>query len=337
MSFRTWYESQKQTRKFHPGWIVMVVGGTLALAGVIVIPAILVSRTAPPPATAAPSPDASDHDGAPAGSKPQVIEQTPGPARLRDAKTIQVDFSPPPDAAMPAGEFGEAVRLGKAIFTDTQTYARQYVGNKLNCVNCHLDAGRKTESAPLWAAYGMFPVYRDKNKHVNTYEERLAGCFVYSMNGKAPAPASKEMVALVSYSYWLAKGAPLGVELKGRGYPKLPEPLQKPDAARGKQVFEANCALCHGIDGQGTEISGRYVFPPLWGKNSFNGGAGMSEVGNAAAFVHANMPLGKGKSLSVQQAWDVAQYLTSQPRPADPRKGKIAGSPPASPPHRTCS
>jgi len=25
MSFRTWYESQKQTRKFHPGWIVMAV------------------------------------------------------------------------------------------------------------------------------------------------------------------------------------------------------------------------------------------------------------------------------------------------------------------------
>lgn len=223
---------------------------------------------------------------------------------------------------MPAGEFGDAVRLGKNIFTDTQTYARQYVGNKLNCVNCHLGAGRKADSAPLWAAYGMFPAYRDKNKHVNTYEERLAGCFRFSMNGKAPAPDSKEMVALVSYSYWLARGAPIGVELKGRGYPALPEPAQKPDAGRGRQVFEANCALCHGADGQGTEVSGRYVFPPLWGKNSFNGGAGMSKVKNAAAFIHANMPLGKGNSLTGQEAWDVAQYMDSQPRPPDPRKGK---------------
>jgi len=322
MSFRTWYESQKQTRKFHPGWIVMAVSGVLVVAGIIPIPATLVAETAPPPAAAAPPAGTSDHGKVPGTDMPKVIEQTPDPARLRNAKTIQVDFSPPPDETMPTGEFGQAVRLGKAIFTDTQTYARQYVDNKLNCVNCHLGAGRKADSAPLWAAYGMFPAYRDKNKHVNTYEERLAGCFRFSMNGKAPAPDSKEMVALVSYSYWLAKGAPLGVELKGRGYPQLPKPQQKPDAARGKQVFEANCALCHGADGQGTEMSGRTVFPPLWGKNSFNGGAGMSKVKNAAAFVHANMPLGKGNSLSEQEAWDVAQYLDSKPRPPDPRKGK---------------
>jgi thiosulfate dehydrogenase len=322
MSFRTWYESQKQTRKFHPGWIVITIGGTLLVAGVIAVPATLVAETAPPPAAAPSLPGASGHGKAPGEAMPKVIEQTPSPARLRNAKAIQVDFSPPSDEAMPTGEFGKAVRLGKAIFTDTQTYARQYVGNKLNCVNCHLGAGRKADSAPLWAAYGMFPAYRDKNKHVNTYEERLAGCFRFSMNGKAPAPDSKEMVALVSYSYWLAKGAPLGVELKGRGYPQLAEPSQKPNAARGKQVFEANCALCHGADGQGTEMGGRYVFPPLWGKNSFNGGAGMSTVKNAAAFVHANMPLGKGSSLSEQEAWDVAKYVDSQPRPPDPRKGK---------------
>jgi thiosulfate dehydrogenase len=321
MSFRSWYESQKQSQKFHPGWIMIAVGVTLALAGIIAIPATLVSETAKPPAAPAMLPDASVHDEPPAADKSNVIEQMPSPASLRNAKTIRVDFSPPPDEAMPADEFGKAVRLGRAIFTDTQTYAREYVGNKLNCVNCHLDAGRKADSAPLWAAYGMFPAYRDKNKHVNTYEERLAGCFRFSMNGKAPAPGSKEMVALVSYSYWLAKGAPIGVELKGRGYPQLPQPRQEPDAVRGKQVFDANCALCHGADGQGTESNGRYVFPPLWGKNSYNGGAGMSKVKNAAAFIHANMPLGKGNSLSTQDAWDVAQYLDSQPRPPDPRKG----------------
>ncbi len=322
MSFRTWYESQKQTRKFHPGWIVIGVIGVIVVMGLVAIPAVLVSETAPPPAKPAQSSVASDHDKTPGGPSPEVIEQTPGPAQLRDAKTIRVDFSPPSADAMPNGDFGDAVRLGKAIFTDTQTYAGKYVGNKLNCVNCHLGAGRKMDSAPLWAAFGMYPAYRDKNKHVNTYEERLAGCFQFSMNGKAPAPDSKEMVALVSYSYWLANGAPIGVELKGRGYPMLPDPPQKPDAARGKQVFEANCALCHGANGLGTEVAGRYVFPPLWGNNSYNGGAGMSRVETAAAFIRANMPYGKGNSLSEQDAWDVAKYVDSQPRPPDPRKGK---------------
>ena len=317
-----WFESQKQTRKFHPAWIALAVVATLAVAGIVWVPAELVSKAGTPPAPVAHPLPAAGKNGVHPADMPTVIEQTPGPARLRRAKTIMVDFSPPADEAMPTDAFGEAVRLGKNIFTDTQTYARGYVGNKLNCVNCHLDAGRKPDSAPLWAAYVMFPAYRDKNKHVNSYEERLAGCFRFSMNGKAPAPDSKEMIALISYSYWLAKGAPTGIALKGRGYPKLAEPPQPPDAARGKLVFEANCVLCHGADGQGTQVSGRYVFPPLWGQNSFNGGAGMSQIKNAAAFIHANMPLGKGNTLSEQEAWDVAKYMNSHTRPPDPRLAK---------------
>lgn len=318
-----WLKNQTQTGKFHPVWIMMVVAATLLVAGIVWIPAMLVSETKLPSASAAPLPsDASRKNGNRASSAAAVIEQTPSAGKLRQARTIKVDFSPPAPEEIPSGEFGDMVRLGKNIFTDTQSYARDYVGNKLNCVNCHLDAGRKANSAPLWAAYGMFPAYRDKNKRVNTYEDRLAGCFRFSMNGKAPAPDSKEMVALVSYSYWLAKGAPLGVALKGRGYPLLAEPPRAPDAGRGKAVFEANCALCHGADGQGTEVNGDYVFPPLWGKNSFNGGAGMSQIKNAAAFIHANMPLGKGNTLTEQEAWDVARYMDSQPRPPDPRLAK---------------
>ncbi len=33
-----------------------------------------------------------------------------------------------------------------------------------------------------------------------------------------------------------------------------------------------------------------------------------------------NMPLSKGDTLSDRDAWDVAAYVDSQPRPADPRK-----------------
>ncbi len=62
------------------------------------------------------------------------------------------------------------------------------------------------------------------------------------------------------------------------------------------------------------------VFPPLWGSNSFNWGAGMHRVNTAAGFIKANMPLGKPNSLSDQEAWDVAAYINSFPRPADPRQ-----------------
>ncbi|MHB1186998.1 MAG: c-type cytochrome [Thiobacillus sp.] len=315
---KNWFESQKQTRKFHPSWIVLVVTLTLVVAGIVWIPTSLVLKAKYHPLPTEHSSSASGQNAAQTGNVPTVIGQTPGPVK-RGPETMVTDFTPPDPDDIPAGEFGDVVRLGRNIFNDTQTYARGYVGNGLNCVNCHLDAGRKSDSAPLWAAYGMFPAYREKNKQVNSYEDRLAGCFRFSMNGKAPAPGSKELIALMSYSYWLAKGAPIGVELKGRGYPKLDQPPQQPDEGRGKAVFEANCAICHGADGQGTQVKGRYVFPPLWGNNSFNAGAGMTQIRNAAGFIKANMPLGKGDTLNLQDAWDVAKFMNGHERPPDPR------------------
>ena len=56
--------------------------------------------------------------------------------------------------------------------------------------------------------------------------------------------------------------------------------------------------------------------PPLWGPQSFNDGAGMSRPGVAAAFIRTKMPLGRGGSLDDQDAWDLAAFVTSMPRPA---------------------
>ena len=84
-------------------------------------------------------------------------------------------------------------------------------------------------------------------------------------------------------------------------------------------VLEGNGGLFHGERVEGNAQNGNYVFPPLWGKDSFNWGAGMHRINTAAAFIRANMPLGKGGSLKVQQAWDVAYYINSHERPQDPR------------------
>jgi len=62
-----------------------------------------------------------------------------------------------------------------------------------------------------------------------------------------------------------------------------------------------------------------YSFPPVWGRDSYNGGAGMHTIATAAAFIKANMPLGQGNTLTDQQAWDLAAYINAQPRPRDPR------------------
>lgn len=230
-----------------------------------------------------------------------------------------VGFQPPADDTIPHTPMGDMIRKGQQIFMHTGVNAKAFVGNSLNCVNCHLDAGRRAHSAPMWGAYLLYPAYRGKTKHVDTFAERLRGCFMYSMNGKAPPLGDEVLVALESYAYWMATGAPVGERLPGAGLPTLAQPAQPPDIGRGQKVFEAHCAQCHGADGQGQRTGDTQTFPPLWGAQSFNWGAGMANVNTAAAFIQANMPLGQGGSLTEQQAWDVATFIDSHERPQDPR------------------
>lgn len=266
---------------------------------------------------------------------------------------------PRPLDSIPQGAFGDKVRLGYQLFVNTQQLRGKYVGNELNCVNCHMDAGRKPNASPIWGAFFAYPAYRKKNDKVNSFEERIQGCFTYSMNGKAPPSGSPELVAMSAYAYWLGMGglmdqygvagevpqlddaellkggkrddfpAPNAIkaaltvdaraQLPGRGYPAIPKPELPYDASRGALVYQAHCQSCHGSDGQGQAIAGVYALPPLWGPQSFNWGAGMHRVNTAAFFIYENMPLGKSMQLTPQQAWDVAAFINAKERPQDPR------------------
>ncbi|NDP64519.1 MAG: c-type cytochrome [Polaromonas sp.] len=234
-------------------------------------------------------------------------------------------FIPPAESTLPDGDYGKVIRLGEQVFMETGKYASRYVGNSLSCANCHLDAGRKADSAPLWASFIHYPAFRSKTGQVDTLASRIQGCFQFSMNGKAPPVDDEIMTALQTYAFWMAKGAPVGTPVPGSGYPKLKKPAQPADYARGEKVYAQNCALCHGADGLGQRAGNKQVFPPLWGPKSFNWGAGMHQLANSAGFIQANMPLGKGGSLSEQDAWDVAMFMNSHERPQDPRfKGSVA-------------
>ena len=257
----------------------------------------------------------------PAGAPPAAATAQAAGAQARSA----AGFAPPPESAIPNDEFGRLVRLGRAIFTDTGKHARAFIGNDLRCSNCHLDAGRVAGSAPLWGAYVAYPQFRAKTGEVDDYATRLQGCFKYSMNGKAPPLGHEVLRALETYSYWLATGAPVRTHMDGAGYPKLKRPADGGDYDRGAQVYQQRCALCHGADGEGQKSAGVQVFPPLWGPRSFNWGAGMHQVNNAAAFIKANMPLGQPGTLSEQEAWDVAYFMDAHERPQDPRfTGSVA-------------
>lgn len=252
------------------------------------------------------------------GVAPAMAQTAPAQASAPPAASAP-SFTPPDPTAIPDDEFGKMVRKGQDIFLKPGLYAGKFIGNDLSCASCHMDAGRRADASPLWAAYVLYPAYRAKNGHVNTLAERLQGCFQFSMNGAKPPADSEVIVALESYMYWMAKNAPTGVKLEGQGFPRLPKPPQAPDYVRGQQVFQKNCVLCHGAKGQGQSVNGHMVFPALWGDDSFNWGAGMHSIPTAAAFIKANMPLSKGNSLTDQEAWDVAYYMNAHERPQDPR------------------
>jgi len=246
----------------------------------------------------------------PAGLPPARAGESPRP----------VAFSPPADREIPAGPFGDLVRKGEKIFTQTGKYAGKYVGNDLTCESCHLDRGRKPYAAPLWGAYVSYPRFRSKNMKVSRLGERIQGCFRFSMNGTAPPLEGDTIRSIVAYSFWMAKGAPVGTPLEGTGILRMAPPAHIPDPARGRKVYEARCALCHSADGLGTSSGGEVGFPPVWGPRSYNRGAGLAKVAKLAGFIKMNMPLSRGDTLSNRDAWDVAAYVDSQPRPADPRK-----------------
>jgi len=226
---------------------------------------------------------------------------------------------------LPQDKYGDLVRQGYRIFTETTRYAPRYSGNALSCGNCHLDAGRRANSAPMWAAWGMYPAYLAKSDRVNTFDERVQQCFRFSLNGIAPPVDSPEVRALVAYSQWLARGKPAGVELAGRGYPTIPRTGSDPNPLRGKALYAGRCASCHGENGEGRrDKAGAYTAPPLWGMQSYNKGAGLHQLELLAGFLKANMPLGK-PDLKDQEALDLAAWINLQERWPDPRKGLLKG------------
>lgn len=220
------------------------------------------------------------------------------------------------------------IKYGYQLFTNTPKYIGPdngnpnmvYSGNRLACNNCHLQAGTKPFSGSLIGIINRFPQFRGRENKIGTIEERINGCMERSMNGRTMPPNAKEMKAFVKYLTWLSRLAPEDGKIFGQGFVKVEIPERGVNLEHGKQVFTATCAVCHGNDGKGEKSidSYTYVYPPLWGDDSFNNGAGMTRVITAARFIKGNMPFGTtydAPFLSDEEAYDVAGYINQQKRP----------------------
>jgi thiosulfate dehydrogenase len=228
-------------------------------------------------------------------------------------------------SVIPKNEAGKLIEYGRELIMRTSAYlgpngSVQAISNGMNCQNCHLDAGTKPFGNNYSAVASTYPKFRDRSGTEETVEKRVNDCFERSLNGEALPDDSHEMKAIVSYIHWLGKDVEKGKSPKGAGLAEL-DFLDRPaNADNGKLVYDQKCLVFHGKNGEGIALTNNsgWQFPPLWGTRSYNHGAGLYRLSRFAGYVKANMPLGAtfdAPQLTDEEAWDVAAYVNSMPRP----------------------
>jgi len=234
-------------------------------------------------------------------------------------------WTAPDSTSIPEGSKGELVRYGRELIAHTSAYWGPHgkvlaMSNGMNCQNCHLDAGTRPWGNNYSAVYSTYPKFRARSGSSESMVKRVNDCFERSLNGKALDSTSKEMRAILAYMKWLGTGVTKGVTPEGAGLTKLAYLNRAASPENGAAVYLNKCQVCHGPEGQGMPNAQKteYLYPPLWGKNSYNDGAGLYRLSRFAGYVKSNMPLGttyKTPQLSDEEAWDVAAYVNSKPRP----------------------
>lgn len=219
----------------------------------------------------------------------------------------QTTFDP---QAVPTGPLGDEIRYGHELIVNTRAHLKPYITANMDCQACHINGGTTARGGTFVGIAAQFPQYNKRGKRVISLQDRLAECFLYSMNGHPPAYHSREMEAMVAYISYLSRGYKLGSKPDPAVRIAQVTPAASPDPKRGAQLYTQKCAMCHGANGAGSA-----VFPPLWGSKSFNNGAGMHRLAMMTGFVRYNMPQNAPGTLTDEEAYDVSAFVLSHARP----------------------
>jgi thiosulfate dehydrogenase len=276
----------------------------------------------------------------PKKKKAAPLEYVP-PARDTTVIAKDTNHVSAPDTSQIKNEpKAELIRYGRELIANTSVWLGPHgkvfkISNGMNCQNCHLDAGTKPFGNNYLAVAATYPKFRERSGSTENIYKRVNDCIERSLNGKGLDSMGKEMQAIKSYIEWVGKEIPKGDKPKGSGIVELKYLNRAADPEKGKTVYMLRCKSCHAENGEGklNPDGLAYQYPPLWGDHSYNHGAGLYRLSRFAGYVRYNMPQGasfKNLQLSDEEAWDVAAFVNSQPRPKRDLRAdwpKIAGKP----------
>jgi thiosulfate dehydrogenase len=219
----------------------------------------------------------------------------------------------------------ELVLYGKELVAHTAKYLGpqgivMQNTNKLNCQNCHLDAGTKVFGNNYGSVASTYPRYRPRSGTEENVYKRVNDCVERSLNGTALDTTSREMQAIVAYILYIGSNVPKGEKAKGSGLKDMAFLDRAADPKLGKIVYQQKCVACHQPNGEGLKLADatEYMYPPLWGEGTYNDAAGLYRLSNFAKYAKYNMPQGTNHrypQLSDEEAWDVAAFVNSMQHP----------------------
>ncbi len=246
------------------------------------------------------------------GDAPENLQTT----EVKADSVVNIDTT-----KMPGGKYGEAVRYGRQLMLHTAYLIGpdgvngHYTNNKMNCTNCHQDAGSKPFSLNLVNAFRNYPSYRAREGKVLSLAERVNNCIMHPHLGKPLPLDSKEMIGFMSYLKWLCDSANVDKHTKGLKNVSIDLPDTAASPLAGAKLYVQDCARCHGDNGKGKMRFDNvaYEYPPLWGPKAYQPGSSMHRIVKMAQWLVSNMPYDKATHdkpyLTSAEALDLAAFI----------------------------
>jgi len=222
---------------------------------------------------------------------------------------------------MPGGKYGDAVRYGRELMLHTAYYIGpegingHYTGNKMNCTNCHRDAGTRPYAFNLVRSFRDYPQYRAREGRILSLAERINNCVMRPNLGRPLPLDSKEMISIMSYLKFLSDSSNVSKITRGLKNMEVELPNVAASSDRGEVLYVQNCARCHAKNGEGKMRFDNvtYEYPPVWGLLAYRPGSSMHRVVKLAQWLKGNMPYDKtaeGKPfLTDAEALDIAAFV----------------------------